>query len=65
MPKMWDPIPSDSGCSRRDHKAASALLVLSNHAMLLEKIAEEMVSGFEEIAKRAVAVEKCKSFRPK
>jgi hypothetical protein len=33
--------------------------------MLLEKIVEEMVSGLEEIAERAIAVEKCKSFRPK
>jgi hypothetical protein len=44
MPEMWDPIPSGSG-SRRDRKAASALLVFSHHVLLLEKTLEEMAAG--------------------
>jgi hypothetical protein len=40
---MWDPIPSESG-SRRDRKAAAALLVLNHHAILLEKTYQEMVA---------------------
>jgi hypothetical protein len=43
MPPMWDPIPSENG-SRRDLKAASALLVFSHHVMLLERTLEEMVA---------------------
>jgi hypothetical protein len=47
MLEIWDPIPSDSGCSRKDRKAVLALLVLSHHALLLEKTLEEMVSGVQ------------------
>jgi hypothetical protein len=43
MPPMWDPIPSESG-SRRDRKAAAALLMFNHHAVLLEKTYQEMVA---------------------
>jgi hypothetical protein len=43
MPPMWDPIPLESG-SRRDRKAASALLVFSHHVLLLENTLEEMAA---------------------
>jgi hypothetical protein len=41
MPEMWDPIPENCGVSRRDGKEASALLVFSHQALLLEKMAEQ------------------------
>jgi hypothetical protein len=48
MPVMWEPIPMDCGVSRRDRKAAYALLVFSHHAMLLEKTLEVFPSAMSD-----------------
>jgi hypothetical protein len=40
IPEMWKPIQEDCGATRKDRRAASALVVLSHRAMLLEKIVE-------------------------
>jgi hypothetical protein len=48
IPEMWKPIQEDCGATRKDRRAASALLVLSHRALLLEKTVEvfpSVISG--------------------
>jgi hypothetical protein len=44
IPEMWKPIQEDCGATRKDRRAASALLVLNHRAMLLEKTVEVFLS---------------------
>jgi hypothetical protein len=48
IPEMWKPIQEGCGATRKNRRAASALLVLSHRAMLLEKTVEvfpSVISG--------------------
>jgi hypothetical protein len=50
IPDMWQPIQEDCGASRKDRRAASALLVLSHRALLLEKTIEVLPSVISDKA---------------
>jgi ribosomal 50S subunit-associated protein YjgA (DUF615 family) len=50
IPEMWEPIQEDCGASRKDRRAASAMLVFSHRALLLEKTIEVFLSVISDKA---------------
>jgi hypothetical protein len=49
IPEMWRPIQENCGATRKDRRAASALMVLSHRALMLEKTVElfpAVISGW-------------------
>jgi hypothetical protein len=50
IPEMWEPIQEDCGAPRKDRRAASALMVLSHRALLLEKTIEVFPSVISDRA---------------